>query len=46
MNQSDYLQQDATALADLIQKRAVSAEDVTVAAITRAKNQRHRDLDV
>src|ERR1051326_1066504 len=38
MNQSDYLQQDATALADLIQKRAVSAEDVTVAAITRAQS--------
>jgi len=38
MNQSDYLQQDATALADLIQKRAVSAEDVMVAAITRAQS--------
>jgi amidase len=38
MNESDYLQQDATALADLIRNRDVSAQDVTAAAIARAQS--------
>jgi Asp-tRNA(Asn)/Glu-tRNA(Gln) amidotransferase A subunit family amidase len=37
MNQSDYLQHDATALAALVHKRTVSAEEVTAAAIARAQ---------
>jgi len=37
MNQSDYLQQDATGLAELVRAGRVSAEEVTIAAIERAQ---------
>jgi Asp-tRNA(Asn)/Glu-tRNA(Gln) amidotransferase A subunit family amidase len=37
MKQSDYMQHDAIALADLVQKRTVSAQEVISAAIARAQ---------
>src|SRR5476649_1997211 len=37
MNENDYLQCDATALAELVRNGAVSAEEVTEAAIARAE---------
>jgi len=37
MNQNDYMQHDATALAALVQKGTVSAEEVVAAAIARAQ---------
>jgi len=37
MNQSDYVQHDATALAALVHKGTASAEEVTAAAIARAQ---------
>ena len=42
MNQADYLQPDATRLAELVRRGEVSAAEVVEAAITRAEAVNHR----